>query len=457
MFAEIRYFKGTLIVRGDVHIPQAVYDPREKCYRLMACRYRELVEYLERSGVDYVDRVFDAIPCPEFDASVELRDYQEEALERWMSDKRGCIVLPTGSGKTHVALAAISELSEPTLVVVPTLDLLDQWVEKLSIFGKENVGEFSGRKKELRPITVTTYDSAYVNADKLGNRFRFLVFDEVHHLPSESYSLIAEMSAAPCRMGLTATYERADGLHEKLPELVGGKVFELGVDDLAGKHLARYVVKRVYVPLSERESEEYEKRMSKVRKYLRDRNMKIRSVEDFNRLVMATGYDRQAYEALRAWEEARKIAYGSSSKLRKLKEILEKHKNDRIIIFTRYNDLVYRISRTFLIPAVTYKTAKEERQEILDGFRKGRFRAIVSSQVLDEGIDVPDANVAVIVSGTASTREYIQRLGRILRPARGKEKAILYEIVSRGTGEVGAAKRRRKALATKRAARGQKS
>ena len=448
MFAEITYFKGTLIVRGDVHVPQAVYDSKEKCYRLMAYRYRELVEYFERSGVEYTDKVFDAILCPEFDVEIELRDYQEEALERWMSDKRGCIVLPTGSGKTHVALAAINEISEATLVVVPTLDLLDQWLEKLSIFGGENVGEFSGRKKELKPVTVATYDSAYVNADRLGNRFRFLVFDEVHHLPSESYSLIAEMSAAPYRMGLTATYERSDGLHEKLPELVGGKIFELGIDDLAGKHLANYVVKRVYVPLSEKESKEYEERMSKVRKYLKEKNMRIKSVEDFNKLVMATGHDRQAYEALRAWEEARRIAYNSSNKLRKLREILEKHRNDRIIIFTRYNDLVYRISRTFLIPAITYRTAKEERQEVLEGFRRGRFRAIVSSQVLDEGIDVPDASVAVIVSGTASTREYVQRLGRILRPAKGKEKAILYEIVSRGTGEVGAARRRRKALSS---------
>ncbi|RUM34355.1 MAG: ATP-dependent helicase [Archaeoglobus sp.] len=441
MFAEIRYHKGTLIIRGDVHVPNAIYDSKNRCYRIMACRYRDLIDYLDRSGIKYADHVFDAVPCPEFNVELELRDYQERALKKWLVDKRGCIVLPTGSGKTYIAIAAISELSEATLVVVPTLDLVDQWIDKLKLFGEDNVGEFSGRRKEMKPITVSTYDSAYVNAEKLGNKFRFLVFDEVHHLPSESYSLIAEMSASPYRLGLTATYERVDGKHERLPELVGGKVFEIGIDDLAGKHLAEYSVKRIYIPLSKKESKNYEAKMKSVREYLKLRKLRIESIDDFNRLVMATGYDKQAYVALRAWEEARKIAYSSSNKLKKLKEILNNHRKDKIIIFTKYNELVYRISRLFLIPAITHRTPKDERRAILNGFKTGKFRALVSSQVLDEGIDVPDANVAVIVSGSASQREYIQRLGRILRPAKGK-KAVLYELISKGTGEVGTARRR---------------
>ena len=441
MFAEIRYLKGTLIIKGDVHVPNATYDAKEKCYRLMAYRYRDVISYFEDSGIQYRDYVFNAIPCPEFNVDLKLRDYQKRALKAWLVDKRGCIVLPTGSGKTYIAIAAIKEVSEATLVVVPTLDLLDQWLNKLRVFGEENTGEFSGRKKELKPITVSTYDSAYANAEVLGNRFKFVVFDEVHHLPSESYSLIAEMSASPYRLGLTATYERVDGKHERLPELVGGKVFEVGVDELAGEHLASYSVKRMYLPLSEEESREYEKRMKVVREYLKSKKLKIRGVEDFNRIVMATGYDRQAYVTLRAWEEARKIAYNSSSKLKKLREILEKHRDDKIIIFTKHNDMVYKISRTFLIPSITHKTPKDERKEVLNGFKTGRFRALVSSQVLDEGIDVPDANVAIIVSGSASQREYIQRLGRILRPARGK-KAVLYELISKNTGEVGTARRR---------------
>jgi len=422
----------------------------------LAYRYRDIVEYLDRSGVEYEDRVLDPIPTPYFEVEIGLRDYQERALEEWLSDKRGCIVLPTGSGKTYVALAAISEISAATLIVVPTLDLVDQWKEKLSIFGGEWVGEYTGRRKELKPVTVATYDSAYINAEKLGNRFALLVFDEVHHLPGEAYVQIAEMSAAPYRLGLTATYEREDGRHGLLPELVGGKVFELKPDDLTGKHLARYAVNRIYVPLTEEERVAYEEKAKIFREYVRRRGFALKSVEDFQRVVMATGYDSRAYDALRAWDEARRIAFNSKNKLRKLREILEKHRSDRIIIFTRHNELVYRISKLFLIPAITYRTSKEERRAILEGFRTGRFRAIVSSQVLDEGIDVPDANVAIIMSGSGSAREYVQRLGRILRPARGKERAILYELVSSETGEVQTARRRRKMTQKGRGPQGRK-
>jgi len=445
MIAKLYYERGTVIIRGDVHVPYARYDSRANVYRTLAYKYRSIVEYFDQNGIEYEDNVLNLIPTPYFDVEIDLRDYQERAVERWLYDKWGCVVLPTGAGKTHVALAVINEVSAATLVIVPTLDLVDQWKEKLSIFGEDYIGEFSGRMKKLSPITVATYDSAYINAEKLGNRFMLLIFDEVHHLPGEAYVQIAEMNAAPLRLGLTATYEREDSRHEILPEIVGGKVFELKPDDLAGKHLAKYSIKRIYVPLTDEEMEEYKKKEEIFRSYLKTRKIVIRRIEDFHKVVMATGYDERAYDALRAWDEARKIAFNSKNKIKKLREILEKHKKDRIIIFTRHNELVYRISKLFLIPAITHRTSKEERREILDGFRKGRFRAIVSSQVLDEGIDVPDANVAIIMSGSGSAREYIQRLGRILRPAKGKEKALLYELISRETGEVGTARRRRNA------------
>ncbi len=454
MRATLEYDRGTIIIRGDVHVPHARFDSRSRCLRALAYKYRDIVEYLERSGVEYDDNVLNLIPAPYFEADFELRDYQEQALQRWLEDRRGCIVLPTGSGKTYIAMAAISEISAATLIVVPTLDLVEQWRDKLSVFGEEWIGEFTGRKKELKPITIATYDSAYINAEKLGNKFMLLIFDEVHHLPSEAYMQIAEMSAAPYRMGLTATYEREDGRHELLPELVGGKVFELKPADLAGKHLAEYTIKRIYVPLTDEEKEAYEEKAGVFKEYIKKKGLVLKSIEDFHKLVMATGYDENAYEALRAWDEARKIAFNSKNKLKKLRELLEKHRNDKIIIFTRHNDLVYKISRLFLIPAITYRTSKEERKLILDGFKSGKFKAIVSSQVLDEGIDVPDANVAIIMSGSGSAREYIQRLGRILRPSKGKEKAIMYELISRETSEVVTARRRRRGdnLAAKRAA-----
>ncbi len=279
-------------------------------------------------------------------------------------------------------MAAINELSTPTLIVVPTLALVDQWKEKMGIFGDEHVGEFTGRVKELKPLTVATYDSAYANAEKLGNRFMFLIFDEVHHLPAESYVQIAQMSIAPYRLGLTATFEREDGKHEIIKEVVGGKVFELLPDSLAGKHLANYTIKRIFVPLAEDERREYEKREKVYRQYLRAKGITLRRAEDFNKIVMASGYDERAYEALRAWEEARKIAFNSKNKIRKLREILERHRKDKIIIFTRHNELVYRISKVFLIPAITHRTAREEREEILEGFRTGRFRQLLAARFL---------------------------------------------------------------------------
>ena len=167
------------------------------------------------------------------------------------------------------------------------------------------------------------------------------------------------------------------------------------------------------------------------------------SPADFQKLVLRSGSDPRAWEALRAQNEARRIAFNSRAKLEKLEELLEDHQGDRIIIFTRYNDLVYRISRRFLIPAITHKTGKDERQRVLRGFKEGIYRAIVSSQVLDEGVDVPEANVGIILSGTGSPREFIQRLGRILRPSPGK-RAILYELVSSETGEVRTASKRKR-------------
>ncbi len=443
MRAVVRYERGTIIIRGNVHVPMARWDERTNCYRALAYRRRDVVEFLRSEGVDIEDHSLDGImasPVYDVDIGVELRDYQKEAVEAWMRDRKGVIVLPTGAGKTIVAMEIIRRLSVSTLVVVPTLALLDQWMEKLSVFGE--IGEFSGRRKELRPITVTTYDSAYLAAGYLGGKFKLLVFDECHHLPSEAYRNIAQMSVAPYRLGLTAFPWRSDELHGLLPDLIGGIVYERKVDELSGEYLAPYEVVRIRVPLTKEERSEYRRNYDRFRRYVSKRRIQFRSIDDFMRIIMKTGSDPEAFKALRALEKARKIAFSSRGKIEKLGEILERHRGEKIIVFTRYNELVYKISRRFLIPAITHETGKDERFDILKKFRRGKYMAIVSSQVLDEGIDVPDASVGVIISGTGSTREFVQRLGRILRPAPGKERAVLYEIVSAGTSEVNIARRR---------------
>ena len=349
--------------------------------------------------------------------------------------------MPTAAGKTYIALKAIDVLRVQALIVVPTLDLIDQWRSRIKeCLGVES-GAVGGGENNVRMITVATYDSAYLQAAFLGNRFRLIVFDEVHHLASPSFMQIAEMYTAPYRMGLTATYERIDERHRLLPRLVGDLVFSVEVDELAGKHLAPYTYQKKFVELSKKDQQLYDREMEIFRRYLRENRIVMKSPRDFQRFIMRTGRDPRAREALLARNRALKTALNSQEKIKALGKMLERNKKEKALIFTLHTDLVYAISRIFLIPAITYLTPKKERREILESFRKGNYKTIVTSQVLDEGIDVPDATMGYILSGTGSTRAYIQRLGRLLRKVEGK-KARLIEIVSKETLEVRMSRRR---------------
>ncbi len=443
---ELTFNRGTIIIRGDVRIPNSTWDERSKAFRAMALHYRDIIDYLNNSSIGFTDNVLDLIPCPELQSSIILRDYQKQALDAWiLNTKRGVIVLPTGSGKTVIGINAISLLNTPTIVVVPTLDLLDQWRSRLKKEFKVDVGIIGGGEQEIKALTVSTYDSAYIYAEKLGNKFGLIIFDEVHHLPAEGYKHIAEMFASPFRMGLTATYEREDGLHNELNRLIGGKIFEKKVNELAGEHLSPFRLEKIAVELTEEEQKEYDLNQGIFADYLRKCNITIRTPLDFQKIVIRSGRDPNARKALLARNKARDIALNSNSKIEKFSEILKRHKESRVFIFTEHNKLVHKISREFLIPAITYRTAGKERSEILDRFRSGLYRAVVTSKVLDEGIDVPEADVGIILSGTGSGRAFVQRLGRILRKKEGKE-AILYEIVSKETSEINTARRRKQAL-----------
>ena len=443
---ELTFDRGTILVRGDIRVPNSAWDERSRAFRAMALHYRDIIDFLKVSGFDFRDNVLDLVPCSELHSSIVLRNYQNQALDAWIaSGNRGIIVLPTGSGKTLVGIKAISLLNTPTIVIAPTLDLVDQWRSRLKKEFKTDVGVLGGGERDIKALTVSTYDSAYIHADKLGNRFGLIIFDEVHHLPAAGYRNIAEMFASPFRMGLTATYEREDGLHTELNRLVGGKVFERMVKDLTGTHLSPFRLEKIVVELTEEEQEEYEKSQKVFSDYLARINLIIRSPADFQKLVMRSGRDPGARRALLARNKARDIAYNNVSKIGKLSEILKKHDDGKMFIFTEHNKLVHRISRQFLVPSITYRTTIKERSEILDRFKSGIYRAVVTSRVLDEGIDVPDADVAIILSGTGSERAFIQRLGRILRKKEGKE-AVLYEIISAETSEVKTARRRKRPL-----------
>jgi superfamily II DNA or RNA helicase len=440
----LSYEKGTVVARGGGRIPNTTWDPRSGCYRGLALHYRDIISYLRASKAPFKDEVLDPPPCPQYGKPrFRLRDYQRQAIEAWeRSEKWGTIVLPTGSGKTYVAIEAMHRLNVPCMVVVPTLDLMEQWAARLEDELRCEAGLFGGGSHEIKPLTVATYDSAYLRAEQLGNRYPLLIFDEVHHLPAPRYSAIAELFASPFRMGLTATYEREDGLHTALPRLVGDRVYEVAVQELAGRHLADYELRIIKTELTPEEKREYEAHTRVYRSYLSRRGISLRTPADFRRLVMLSGRDPGAREALLARHQARLIALNSNAKIKALRGLLRKHIQDRVLIFTEHNDLVHRISKIFLLPAITHRTSREERRHNLACFRDGTYRAILTSKVLDEGIDVPEANVGIILSGTGSAREYRQRLGRLLRKKKGK-RAVLYEIVSRDTSEVASSRKRR--------------
>jgi len=438
---RITYDRGTLLIEGVSKLPHCRYDPRVGKLRTLAYRYRELKELLTHA----TDQVLDPLPPPDLTEKVTLRPYQEDALNSWLRKRRGIIVLPTGAGKTYIALKAMEILREPTLIIVPTLPLLEQWKDLIeSIYGIK-VGAVGGGSQDLRSVTVITYDSAYIRASELGNKFTFLVFDEVHHLAAEAYIEIAEYSAAPFRMGLTATLEREDGRHVLLFPLVGGVVYQISPKELAGDHLAEFDTIRIKVDLTDEERDRYETLIMEYKKALRQAGITMRSLEDFRKLVMRSTSNKAARRALLAWNEARKIAINSKSKLNVLESLLESHRDDKVIIFTEYNEMAEEISRRYLIPLITHRTSQRERNRILDSFRVGSVTKIVTSKILDEGIDVPDARVGIVLGGTGSRREFIQRLGRILRKREGK-RAVLYEVISKGTSEVRISSRRRKGL-----------
>lgn len=437
---KLDFHKGTIVIEGEYSVPHTKWDSRKNVYRAQGLYYKDIKEYLNKSDIQYRDKVMELIPSPTYSSSITLRPYQEEAYNNWLNVKKGSVIMPTGAGKTVLALKIIEQLNTSTFIVVPTLDLVKQWKEELINAFSLEIGEYTGNKKVLRAITVSTYDSAYLNAEHLGNKFELLIFDEVHHLASEGYQNIAEMFVSPYRLGLTATYERADGKHKELNRIIGGKVYEIETDELTGDYLADFERKKIKVAFKEEEREEYEETYNIFKQYLISRQITLRSGSDFKKIVMRSGRDLEARKAILARNKAEKMAFNSQNKIEKLKELLDKE--NRTIIFTKYNNTVYRIARRFLIPCITHKTYKSEREEILRKFKQGKYKVIVSSRVLDEGINVPEANVGIIISGTGSSREYTQRLGRLLRP-RPNKKAILYELITRKTMEVKTAARRR--------------
>jgi superfamily II DNA or RNA helicase len=275
-----------------------------------------------------------------------------------------------------------------------------------------------------------------------GNRFGMVVFDECHHLPGESYALAARFCIAPFRLGLTATPERADGRESLYDELVGPVVSHRAIDELAGQYLASYETQRLVLELTEEERKQYEAARHTYLSFVRRHGIQMSDAAGFSQFVQRSSRSSEGRLAMLAFRRQRSLAFAAAEKLRVLGELLLRHRRDRTIVFTQDNATVYEVSRRFLIPAITHQTKLRERSDILRAFHDGDYRAIVTSRVLNEGVDVPSANVAIVVSGSGSVMEHVQRLGRILRQQEGKQ-AVLYELVSGDTTEAKTSERRR--------------
>ena len=443
---SLHFHDGTLVLKGwnePSRPPGFTADSRTGEWRAMALDYRRLKTVLHKQGVSFHDQApayHDLNLLLKLD--YELYPHQREGLDAWTeTGNLGSVVLPTGSGKSLVALRAMALMKTHTLIVLPTLDLMHQWYSRVTDAFEIEVGILGGGYHEIRPVTVTTYDSAYRHMDRYGNRFGFLIFDEIHHLPAPSYAQIPELSLAPFRLGLTATYKRQDARHLALTRLIGPVVYEKRISDLKGEHLSDYEVNRLVIPLTPEEEKEYTDCHSTYKQYVSEKGVRFYG-NRWSDFIRESAFNPEARQALLARKRMRQILFGAGKKMEVLESIIKLHLNDRIIIFTQDNDLVYRISASFLIPAITHQTDTKERKAFLDAFRSGVFRMLVTSKVLNEGVDIPAANIAVILGGSANPVEHIQRLGRILRKKSGK-RAVLYEIIAGGTQETNISYRRR--------------
>jgi superfamily II DNA or RNA helicase len=254
--------------------------------------------------------------------------------------------------------------------------------------------------------------------------------------------MIAQTLIAPFRLGLSATIERADGGEERLYDLVGDLVFEGRFGELEEKTLAPYKVVQVEVEMTPDELTRYNQARSIYKAFLRQARINFADGDGWAQFIALSARSPQGRAAMQAFREQKRLAHAASNKLVELWRILNLHRGERVIVFTDENSLAYNIGRQFFVPVLTHHTKPQERTRILESFKRGEIRVIATSKVLNEGVDVPEASVGVVLSGSGTVREHVQRLGRILRHQEGKN-AVLYEIISRGTSEKYVNQRRR--------------
>ena len=422
------------------------YDRTSKVFKVVPMHFFELKRRLAELGFEVEDRtgLRESQPLSfRVEFRGELRDYQIEALEALRENGwRGIVALPTGSGKTVIAIAALAELAERTLIVTYTKEQMFQWADMLQKFTnlrREHIGLYYGERKRLAPITVSTYQTAYRHIPRLAPLFTTLIIDECHHLPAERFRHIARNAFSLHRIGLSATVVREDGKHVELFPMLGGVVYHKQPGELSEQgFLAPYRIIEEKVELTPPERKEYLSYLEAYRRFAMGRR--------FEQLLdLARRGDRYAQLALKAHARMRMVVQMSENKLKKVREIVSKElrRGSKILVFTQYVEQAKKLGEILGSPVLIGELDTATRRRVLEDFKSGRSRVLVVTTVGDEGLDLPDANVGILVSGTGSRRQFVQRLGRLLRPGQGKE-ARLYEIIVKGTQEERQARRRKK-------------
>jgi len=449
---SLKFDGGTLTLAGfqreglERLCPEILWthDDRASAWRTDAFHYRPFRQCLNRLAGGFEDSVkqWESVEWPAIDLH-ELRAEQLAAVEAWMPNRAGCVIMPTGTGKTEVALTIMANLGVSTLIVSPVRDLMYQWHRRILAGLGYDAGIIGDSIFKVKPVSVTTYDSACIHMPRLGNQFGLIVFDECHHLPGAMRREAAIMSAAPYRLGLTATPERSDGRDGDLASLLGPICYRLELESVRGQSVSEYQIVKIPVHLDEEERARYAELSAQVQRFMADQREE-KPDYDWEDLCADSGRDPDARRVMRAFHTKKAIEDRAKEKLRVLEDLFRLHAGQPVLVFAGSNAMARAVSLRFLIPCLLNHCGKKERIEILSGLESARYPAIVANQVLDEGVDMPTINVAIVLGGGASTRQAKQRLGRILRRTGRGGTAVLYEVVTDDTTEVQRSRKRRR-------------
>ena len=349
-----------------------------------------------------------------------IRQYQEHAAEGFWHGGSGVVVLPCGAGKTIVGAAAMSHAKATTLILVTNTVAARQWRDELlrrTTLNEDEIGEYSGAKKEIRPVTIATYqvmtkkkNGVYAHLDLFDSYdWGLIIYDEVHLLPAPIFRFTADIQSRR-RLGLTATLVREDGMEGEVFSLIGPKRFD--------------------VPWKEIESQGY-----------------IAPAECIEVRATLSESERLAYATAEVEEKYRMCAT-TATKTKVVQALVEKHAEDQVLVIGQYITQLDELSEKLGVPVIKGETPVKEREELFAAFRSGELKCLVVSKVANFSVDLPDATIAIQVSGAFGSRqEEAQRLGRILRPKSDGRGATFYSIVSRDTVDQDFAQNRQRFLA----------